>query len=169
MGNEHKIRDGEGYTYSQGPWGFNLELDRQTVKLTYPFKVTTAKVSGSLVAYVEPGTVNNFVPKIGSTYLDASTRPTLSINAANKYIIALKITYSTATFFPHACEVVALTDDSVMEPNDTYGYLQLASVNVVSDGGTLKVTAVNQFIFSSQIVVRAKGGTGTALWTFSSR
>jgi hypothetical protein len=48
---------------------------------------------------------------------------------------------------------------------NTNGYLKIASV-VVSGGN---VTAVNQFVYASQVLVRAKPGTETALWSWSSR
>lgn len=163
-----KLLNGTGYTMHQGPDGFWLDIEQVEIpKITYPFKVTVSKGTSAYEATVLPGTVNNLVPKISSVYLDADTRPKLTLSSG-KNLICLKVTYSTATFFPDTSEVVVLTSDAAMAPSDTNAYLQLASVNVTGSGDTLAAT-VNQYIFSSQVVVRAKPGTATANWAFSSR
>lgn len=163
-----RIVDGDGYSYAQGPWGFSLDIDQPSRVVTaYPFRVTTFKDGSVMKARVMPGTANNFVPKISGTYLDADTPPTLTLSSG-KNLICLKVTYSTATFFPDTVEVVALTSDAAMAPTNSNGYLQLASVNVTGSGSTLGAV-VYQYIFASQVVVRAKPGSTTAVWAFSSR
>lgn len=152
----------------QGPDGFYLDIDfPEAEPITHPFKVRVSKGTSGYEAYILPGTVNNLVPKISSTQLDADTAPKLTLSSG-KNLICLKVTYTTATFFPETCEVVALSSDAAMAPSNTYGYLQLASVNVTGSGDTL-AAVVNQYIFSSQVVVRAKPGSATANWAFSSR
>lgn len=166
--NPAKLLNGVGYTLHQGPDGFWMEIDGGTqVQLSYPFQVSVKKVDGAYKATVKPGTANNIIPKISGTYLDDLTPPTLTLSSG-KSRICLKVTYSTATFFPDNVEIVALTSDEAMAPSDSTAYLQLASVNIGTVNGSEKAT-VTQYIFSSQIVIRAKPGSGTAVWAFNSR
>ena len=137
--------------------------------VNYPFKVTVFTKDNTLKASVLAGTCNNLVPKIGSTYLDADEPPSLDVNSTGKKIIALKATYSTPSFFPETVEVVVLTADSELTATNTNGFLQLASFNVTSESGAMKPGKISQFIFTSQIALRFKPGTGTAVWTFTSR
>lgn len=164
---------GANYTFSTGRDGSSIDiLPQGTSVVKYPFKVTTKRTASGVDVYVMPGTANNRMPKIGSTYLDATEAPKLSfssVSSSGKKIVALKITYSTATFFPDASEIVLLDDEESLADSNTNGYLQIASITCETVGGKLKVNSVNQYIHASQIVVRAKPGSGTATWSFLSR
>lgn len=138
----------------------------------HPFRVYTKKASSGFDVYVMPGTANNRMVKIESDYLDKTVAPKINFStfsSTGKKIVALKVTYSTATFFPEASEIVLVDDEESLTDSNTIGYLQIASITGTSTGGKVKITAVNQFIFSSQVVVRAKPGSGTAVWSFVSR
>lgn len=172
--NFNKLRDGVGYTIHQGPGGFYLEVDAgaETPAVNYPFKVITKKATSGFDVYVMPGTANNRMVKIGSVYLDADTPPKInftSVSTTKKKIVALKMTYATASFFPQSSEIVLLDSEEAMADDNTYGYLQIASITCDNSGGTLKIKSINQYIFASQIVVRSKAGSATAVWSFLSR
>lgn len=172
--NFNKLRDGVGYTIHQGPGGFYLEVDAgaDAGALDFPFKVRTKKGTSGYDVYVRPGTVNNFVPKIGSTYLDAETPPKLnftSVSSSGKKIVALKVTKDSKIFFPGTSEIVLLDNEEALENSDTIGYLQLASITCSTTGGTLKVKTINQYAYASQVVFRTKLGSTSAYWSFSSR
>lgn len=137
--------------------------------INFPFKVRVRKVAGQLKAFVLPGTCNNIVPKIASVYLDADDPPSLDVNSVGTKIIALKVTYGTASFFPNTVEIVALTSDSELEATNTNGFLQIASFNVTSVNGSMTAGPIYQYIFSSQVALRFKPGSGTAVWSFHSR
>jgi hypothetical protein len=163
-----EMQPGTGYTYRQDARGITLDILPDTrPSLNYPFKVIHFKDGATHKVRVLPGTANNLVPKIGGNYLDATVPPTLTVSAGKTHI-CLKVTYSTATFFPEAAEIVALTSEGDMAATNTNGFLQLASVDIATVNGSEKVT-VNQYIFSSQMVIRAKPGSGTAVWAFNSR
>ena len=135
-----------------------------TDELVHPFKVTVRKDGGNFKVKVRAGTVNNLVPTISSTALDAATPPELTLTGDATHRIYLKASSaSPPVFFPNTIVVESQTSDQT--DGNTNGYLKIASV-VVSGGN---VTAVNQFVYASQVLVRAKPGTDTALWSWSSR
>lgn len=159
-------------TSGSGSPTFVLQDIPEPPEVTYPFKVMVRKAAAGYDVYVMPGTANNRMPKIGTAYLDATIAPKInftSVSATGKKIVALKVTYSTATFFPDASEIVLLDDEESLTDSNTYGYLQIASITCSTVDGNLKVNSVNQYIHASQIVVRAKPGSGTATWSFLSR
>ena len=144
------------------------------VNIDYPFKVIcTTDGTGTIFVYVRPGTANNRMPKIDSKYLDDGDPPKLTFTTfsmTKKKIVALKLTYSTPpTFFPMTSEIVLLDNEEALTDSDTNGFLQLASLTGEVVEGKAVLKSINQFIFASQVVVRAKPGSGTAVWSFLSR
>jgi len=160
----NRFNAGSGYAHYVGKDGASLDVFPAAQGIVHPFKIRASKSGGSIKVRVRAGTVNNLVPKIGSTYLDAVTPPELTISGDNTHRIYLKAMIGeTPIFFPDQCEVVAFPNDQTDSDED--GYLLIG--NVVVDGGNIK--SVNQFVYASQVVVRAKPGTATALWNWSSR
>jgi hypothetical protein len=130
----------------------------------HPFRVTAFKTDDEIKVFIRAGTVNNLVPKIGADFLDAETPPNLTISGDHTHRIYLKASSATPpVFFPNTIVVESATTDQ--SDTNSNGYLKIASV-VVSGGN---VTTVNQFVYASQVLVRAKPGTDTALWSWSSR
>ena len=162
-----EFQSGTGYTFRQDARGITLDILSDESTVEYPFKVSVFKEGTTYKAKVKPGTANNMIPKIGGTYLDAATPPTLTLSTGRTYI-ALKTTYSTATFFPDTVVIEAITTEAGLAATNTNGYLVLASVNIETVSGVETVT-LSQFIFSSQLVIRSKPGSGTAVWLFNSR
>ena len=152
------------FVKAQGSPSPSLEIEDQSAEIVHPFKVSAFKDGSDVKVTVRAGTVNNLVPKIGSDYLDAATPPTLTLSGNATHRIYLKAsTASPPVFFPDTVVVESATSDQA--DTNTYGYLLLATV--VVDGGVIK--SVNQFVYASQVLVRAKPGTATALWSWSSR
>lgn len=139
--------------------------DPETAVIQHPFRISAFKdASGNIKARVRAGTANNLVPTISGTALDAATPPELTLSGNATHRIYLKAeTGATPIFFPDTLTVISSTSNQT--DGDSAGYLLLGSV-VVSGG---KVTAVNQYVYASQVVVRAKPGSATALWNWSSR
>ena len=146
-----------------GTPSFVLE-DRGDEEFLHPFKVTAFVENETIKVNVRAGTVNNLVPTISSTALDAATPPTLTLSGDYTHRIYLKAsTEAPPLFFPDTVIVESATTDQ--NDSDSYGYLKIASI-VVSNGS---VTQINQFVYASQVLVRAKPGTAIALWSWSSR
>jgi hypothetical protein len=138
----------------------------------YPFKVSVGSEGTNATVFIRPGSVNNFMPKIGSSYLDATPKPYLSFGSftsTKTKIVALKVTKDGVRFFPHTCEVILLDSYEALVDADNYGYLALASITGENSPNGPVISSVNQFVYASQIVVRTKAGSETATWSFSSR
>jgi hypothetical protein len=138
----------------------------------YPFKVTVGSEGTNATVFIRPGSVNNFMPKIGSSYLDATPKPNLSFGSftsTKTKIVALKVTKDGVKFFPQTCEIVLRDDYESLAPSDNVGYLALASITGDNSPNGPVISSVNQFVYASQVVIRAKPGTETAIWSFSSR
>lgn len=152
------------FVRAQGSHSPMVEADAPDSNLVHPFQVVAYKDGADVKVRVRAGTVNNLVPEIGGTALDAATPPTLTLSGDHTHRIYLRgESSSPPVFFPDAVEAVSATSDQT--DTDTYGYLKIASV-VVSGGA---IVSVNQFVYGSQVLVRAKPGTATALWSWSSR
>ena len=154
------------FVRAQGSHSPMVEADVQapdTIK--HPFQITAYKTSaGAIKARVRAGTANNLVPILDGDDMDIMPPPelTLTDNATNRiYLKAEK--GASPVFFPDTLSVI--TSTSVQSDTNTEGYLLLGSV--VTSGG--KIQAVNQYVYASQVVVRAKPGSATALWSWSSR
>lgn len=158
------LNPGNGYTYERGANGISLDILPPVRLFVFPFKVEAFRDGTANKVRVRAGTVNNLVPKIGSDYLDAATPPALTLTGNATHRIYLKAsTASPPVFFPDTVVVESATSDQAN--TNTNGYLLLATV--VVDGGAIK--SVNQFVYASQVLVRAKPGTADALWSWSSR
>jgi hypothetical protein len=160
---------------AQGSFGtVNLAGDQVLTAEIYdfPFKVTVGKEGNDVTVFVRPGSVNNFMPKIGSSYLDATPTPYLSFStftSTNTKIVVLKVTKDGVRFFPNTCQIILLDDYESLVDTDNYGYLALATISGQNSPQGPIVTSVSQLIYASQIVIRAKPGSETAIWSFSSR
>ena len=153
------------FVRAQGSHTPSLEVDVPTPDiLRHPFRITVRKDGSNLYAKVRAGTVNNLVPNIDGDDLDIIPAPelTLTDDATNQIYLRAEST-SPPVFFPNSLEVI--TSTSAQTDTNTYGYLLIGSV-VLSEG---KVQAINQYVYASQVVVRAKPGSATALWNWSSR
>jgi len=110
---------------------------------------------------ITPGTVNRYIPKIGSTYIDSIPAPKLSIN--NDGYVMVKVTYAVNKFFPRTAEIVFMAVTT--PPADTLdeSYWPLAKVNksVTSSGTTY---ALQYFSNGNLIVNRLLAGQGEATW-----
>jgi hypothetical protein len=133
---------------------------------------TRSGSNGGIDVFVSPGTCNNFVPKISSTYLDADPFPKLnfsSVTSSGKKIVALKVEKDGVKFFPSTVTIELKDDEASLASSDSTAYLQIASITAASSGGSVSVKSINQFVYASQIVTRVKSGTSAAIWTFTSR
>jgi hypothetical protein len=145
--------------------------ERPDPEIIHPFKVTARRVSnGSIEVRVRAGTVNNIVPLIGDKTLDdPAVEPLVIGDAATWDIYVRAESASPPIFTPDTLDVIINERVGAgLSDTNTYGYLRLASI-VVADVGGLSITSINQYVYASQVLVRAKPGTATALWFWSSR
>jgi len=165
MNNETKFRDGDGYLYRQDSGGGSLEILPQVQRTMHPFKVTLFSEDGVVKYRVWAGTVNNKVPTLNGTKLDATPVPsgTIGTGSLTMYIYIEAQTGSPPAFFPNSVTITNYTEDKT--DTDTVGYLKIAAV--VLNAGSIQ--SLFQFVYASQALIRVKPGNGTALWSFSSR
>lgn len=153
-----KLLEGTGYTVYQGPDGFRLDIDSPAGSggsASHPFKV---RLSG-LKFKVVPGTVNSKMPKLDGTALDAATAPEKTISASGH--VYLKCKHTAGVAFPDT--VTVEYDASVPADDDTYGYVDLATI-VVASGSATKTA---QSVMTSLGADRLKCGSSTAGYFFA--
>jgi hypothetical protein len=159
----------------QGPFGtayMDSMGEDNAIIYDFPFKVTLGLEGNEVRVYVRAGSVNNFMPKIGSIYLDFTPAPYLTFNSVTSThtkIVAIKVTKDGVKFFPQTCEIVLVDDYESLAPSDNVGYLAIASISAEMVEGKVVLRGLNQLIYASQIVVRVKPADTTAEWAFSSR
>jgi hypothetical protein len=149
-----KIQPGVGYTFQSESKGFSLQID-QPGRRRHPLEVYSNPNNGSPAVSVWPGTVNGVMPKISATYLDATTRPKLSVGSTG--FIYVKVTRASGEVFPKTVDVEFAS--TVPADTSTTGYFTIATVE--KTGNSLKI---NQVISSSLIVGRQAYGASAAFF-----
>jgi hypothetical protein len=117
-------------------------------------------LSGDKVT-IRPGTVNRYIPKIGSDYIDKVPAPTITVTD-NGYVL-VKVTYEPNKYFPRTAEVVFEAVATPPVDTETESYWPLAKVNKTTVGSTTSY-ALQYFSNGNLIVNRLKSGQGAATW-----
>ena len=120
-------------------------------------------ISGDKVTIV-PGTVNRYIPKIGSNYIDETPAPTITVTD-NGYIL-VKVTYEVNKFFPRTAEIVFLAVATPPADTNTESHYPLAKVVKTTSGGvdSYSLTGVGFFNNGNLVVNRLKAGQNIATW-----
>lgn len=126
MGNT--LQPGDGYFLTNMGSASVLTMDNQ-VQLYPDIPLTVQRAAGDRKVYIVPGTVNQLIPKVGSTYIDALPRPTISVTA-NGYII-LRVERVANQPFPNTPTIYY--NASIPTDTTTYGHFALASVTVTGN------------------------------------
>jgi hypothetical protein len=133
------INSGVGYSVNNIGNSISLSIDNQTQ--WYPDIPLSVQPSGSGKVYIVPGSVNQLIPTVSGTYIDASPRPTISVSASG-YII-LEVSRVAGQPFPNSPVIYY----SATIPSDTTskGYFNLASVTVTGSPATGLGLAINNY------------------------
>jgi len=127
----NSIQPGDGYTVNNFGKAASLSID--STKQIYPnVPLTVQKGAGSDKVYIVPGTVNQLVPKIDGTYIDASPRPTITLSASG-YII-LRVERVANQPFPN--NPIIYYNATIPADTTTYGHFALASVTKTGSAAT---------------------------------
>lgn len=110
---------------------------------------------------IQPGTVNRYIPKIGTEYIDKVPAPTITVTD-NGYVL-VKVTHEANKYFPRTAEVVFEAVETPPVDTETTSYYPLAKVNKTTTGGT-NTYALQYFSNGNLIVNRLKSGQGAATW-----
>jgi len=158
----NSIQPGDGYILSSIGGVASLSIDSQ-VQL-YPDIPLSVQLSYSDKVYIVPGTVNQLIPKIGSTYIDATPRPTITVSASG-YII-LEVSRVAGQPFPN--NPIIYWSSSIPSNTASNGYFNLASVTVTGSPTTGYGLAINNYrspYIGAVSVGRQKfGSTATYHW-----
>jgi len=110
---------------------------------------------------IQPGTVNRYIPKIGSDYIDKVPAPTITVTD-NGYVM-VKVTHEANKYFPRTAVVVFEAVATPPVDTETTSYYPLAKVNKTTVGSTTTY-ALQYFSNGNLIVNRLKSGQGAATW-----
>lgn len=151
-----RLLPGAGYDLYETGDGVSLVINAaEPSDADHPFKV---RLSG-LKFKVTPGTVNSKMPTLDGTALDAGTAPEKTISATGH--VYLKCKHTAGVAFPDTVTVEYAT--TVPTDDDTYGYVDIATITVTS--GVAKKTS--QAISTSLYGDRLKCGSDPAAYYFS--
>ena len=126
----NSIQPGDGYTVNNFGGAASLSIDGQLQ--FYPDVPLTVQSAGSDKVYIVPGTVNQIVPKVDGTYIDALPRPTITLSATG-YII-LRVERVANQPFPNTPTIYY--NATIPADTTTYGYFALASVTKTGSAAT---------------------------------
>jgi hypothetical protein len=169
------IQQGVGYTFTSDRRGSSLLIDQPLPTESNPLTVSDdVDTNGQGVLRVKPGTVNNVMPTINGTRLDAATPPTLNLpfGSESEFMVVIKCTGEKNKRFPIAATVEIVTSIEATQDNDGYGYLAIASLTKVSSTAqgepTIYSWNINQLVSGSVWAERRKlTEPDTAFYYFS--
>ena len=160
---------GSGLLARKTPGGTLIDPSqgRRQVVILPPFWVSLD--SGKIK--VKPGAVNNIVPKINGTKIDATPAPSLSLptGSQSNYMVVVKCLGEKAKRFPKdELEVMIVTDTEASKDTDGYGYLALASLSKFTNSEEQVIWTVHQLVQGSVWADRRKlTEADTAFYYFS--
>lgn len=135
-----------------------IDTDGGVGAVDHPFKISPRKTpGGALRATITPGTLNNIVPKIGSSLLTDSPPPQLSLtaNATNYICLSAQFDNSSLAVVPASVKVQAFTSLPANGENngEFWGHLLLGQVVI----GSAAIESVSQFVSTSEQTLRTYG------------
>jgi len=133
------IDSGAGYSVNNVGNSVSLSIDSQ-IQYYPDIPLTVQGVTESKVSII-PGSVNQLIPTVDGTYIDAIPRPTITVSASG-YII-LRVVRVAGQPFPNTPTIYW----SATIPADTtsYGHFNLASVTVTGTAATGLGLAINNY------------------------
>lgn len=160
MGNT--LQPGDGYFLTNMGSASVLTMDNQ-VQLYPDIPLTVQRAAGDRKVYIVPGTVNQLIPKVSSTYIDALPRPTISVTA-NGYII-LEVSRVSGQPFPN--NPLIYYSASIPSNTSSNGYFALASVTVTGSAAIGYGLVINNYrspYIGAVSVGRQKFGTSATYY-----
>lgn len=157
-----KIQPGSGYGFTSGGYGFSLNTenpfagdDGSSIKPLWP------SLSGDKVT-VTPGTVNRYIPMIGSNYIDSIPAPTITVEGPG--YVCVKATYEANKFFPRTATIVYHYGSTPPADTNTESHYPLARIELVTTV-TPSVLVMNLLVEPGNLSVnRLKAGANNATW-----
>jgi hypothetical protein len=156
------IQPGSGYGFTSGGFGFTLNTenpfpadDGSTIKPLWP-SLSEGKVM------VTPGTVNRYIPLMGTNYIDSLPTPTITVEGPG--YVCVKATYEPNKFFPRTATIVYHYGSTPPADTNTDSHYPLARVELVTTV-TPSVLVMNLLVEPGNLAVnRLKAGDNMATW-----
>jgi hypothetical protein len=156
------IDSGTGYSVTNIGNSISLSIDSQTQY--YPNIPLTVQSAAEGKVYIIPGTVNQLIPKVNDTYIDARPRPTITVSASG-YII-LRVERVANQPFPNNPTIYY--NATIPADTTSYGHFALASVTRTGSpttGYSISVASLRSPLIGAVHVSRASfNGNATYYW-----
>ena len=133
------VNSGTGYSVTNVGNSISLSIDSNNT--WYPDIPLSVQPSGESKVSIIPGSVNQLIPKVSGTYIDAIPRPTISVSASG-YII-LEVSRVAGQPFPN--NPIIYWSATIPSDTTSKGYFNLASVTVTGTPSTGLGLAVNNY------------------------
>ena len=156
------IDSGTGYSVTNIGNSISLSIDSQTQY--YPNIPLTVQSGTEGKVYIIPGTVNQLIPTVGGTYIDARPSPTITVSASG-YII-LRVVRVANQPFPNTPTIY--WSATIPANSTSYGHFALASVTRTGSpttGYSISVASLRSPLIGAVHVSRASfNGDATYYW-----
>jgi len=133
------IDSGAGYSVNNVGNSVSLSIDSQ-IQYYPDIPLSVQTVTESKVSII-PGSVNQLIPTVGGTYIDAIPRPTISVSASG-YII-LEVSRVAGQPFPN--NPIIYWSATIPSDTTSKGYFNLASVTITGSPTTGYGLAINNY------------------------
>jgi hypothetical protein len=133
------IDSGAGYSVNNVGNSVSLSIDSQ-IQYYPDIPLSVQGVTESKVSII-PGSVNQLIPTVGGTYIDAIPHPKITVSASG-YII-LRVVRVAGQPFPNTPTIY--WSATIPADTTTYGHFNLASVTVTGTAATGLGLSVNNY------------------------
>jgi hypothetical protein len=156
------LQPGAGYGFTSSGYGVSLDSSNPFPDdSSSTYKPLDPTFDGTK-AGATPGTVNRYVPMIGSNYIDSLPTPTITVEGPG--YLCVKATYEPNKFFPRTATIVFEYGSTPPADTNTESYYPLARIELVTTV-TPSILVMNRLVEPGNLSVnRLKAGANTATW-----
>lgn len=157
------LTPGLGYTFTNSPKGYSLEIEQQTQVIDAPFRVyEDSTAEGVSVIRISPGTINNQLPTVGGTLIGGSSAYLPKPGASGYVTLTVPASEDSGAPFPASSPQVTFNANIPLN-SPTNAYVGLAYIKVTTFQGA-SVMTIDQLVTGSLWGERFECGSQLDYW-----
>jgi hypothetical protein len=157
------LTPGIGYTFTNSPKGYSLEIEPQTQVIDAPFRVyEDSTAEGVSVIRISPGTINNQLPTVGGTLIGGASAYLSKPGSSGFVMLTIPASQSSGAPFPASTPQVTF-NASIPSNSTSTAYVGLAYIKVTTVEGASVIT-IDQLVTGSLWGERFECGSQLDYW-----
>lgn len=157
------LTPGVGYSITNSPKGYSLEIEQQTQVIDTPFRVYEDSTSnGTAIIRISPGTINNVLPTVGGSQIGGASAYLAKPQSSGFVILSIPASATPGSAFPSGTPQVTF-NATVQASSAEMAFVALASITAISQDGSTILT-INQLVTGSLWGERFECGEELDYW-----